>query len=426
MDALARRGERRGHADDRSDRARGRRGRRAPRRPPRPPRARRAPVTVTVGMTPIVLAPEQVVDDDVRGSSTVAARAAHRPGEAPRRARPAARAPRGPAAGRRLRDRTAPRSSVIPALNGKLVNLDAVGPRDRRAATTRHRRARGRPAGPHDRVGAGAEHHRAGGELHDVPPVRAAPGEEHPEGGRRSSTARSSRRARRSRSTRRSARAPSTRATCRAPGIGADLEYEDSVGGGVSQLSTTLYNATFFGCYQDVTHSVHALYISRYPMGREATLNYPGDRQPVPQRLQLGCPHPARSTAPARSRSRSTATRAVAPARDEGPNVLRDDPVGARSTSTTPPCRVGQQKMIAEGHTGYVVENFRIISIPGPARQARAVRRAVRRPARRRSPAAPRRAAAATAATRSPPPAPRRTARPDPRAVTGSSRGARP
>ena len=60
-----------------------------------------------------------------------------------------------------------------------------------------------------------------------------------------------------------------------APRIGADLEYEDSVGGGVSQVSTTLFNATFFGCYQDVTHTVHALYISRYPMGREATLNYP-------------------------------------------------------------------------------------------------------------------------------------------------------
>ena len=61
-----------------------------------------------------------------------------------------------------------------------------------------------------------------------------------------------------------------------APQIGADLSYEDAVGGGVSQLSTTLYNATFFGCYKDVTHSVHSLYISRYPMGREATLNYPG------------------------------------------------------------------------------------------------------------------------------------------------------
>ena len=61
----------------------------------------------------------------------------------------------------------------------------------------------------------------------------------------------------------------------RSPGIGANLEFEDSVGGGVSQLSTTLFNAVFFGCYEDVTHTVHALYISRYPMGREATLNYP-------------------------------------------------------------------------------------------------------------------------------------------------------
>ena len=60
-----------------------------------------------------------------------------------------------------------------------------------------------------------------------------------------------------------------------APQIGADLEDEDAIGGGVSQVSTTVFNATFFGCYQDVTHTVHSLYLSRYPMGREATLQYP-------------------------------------------------------------------------------------------------------------------------------------------------------
>ena len=53
------------------------------------------------------------------------------------------------------------------------------------------------------------------------------------------------------------------------------MSYEDAVGGGVSQLSTTLFNAVFFGGYQDVTHTVHSLYLSRYPLGREATLNYP-------------------------------------------------------------------------------------------------------------------------------------------------------
>jgi vancomycin resistance protein YoaR len=51
--------------------------------------------------------------------------------------------------------------------------------------------------------------------------------------------------------------------------------FGDDYGGGVSQLATTLYNAEFFGGYEDVTHTTHAYYISRYPMGREATVNYP-------------------------------------------------------------------------------------------------------------------------------------------------------
>ena len=48
-----------------------------------------------------------------------------------------------------------------------------------------------------------------------------------------------------------------------------------NVGGGVSQYGTTIYNAIFFGCYEDIDHSPHSLHISRYPEGREATLGFP-------------------------------------------------------------------------------------------------------------------------------------------------------
>ena len=51
--------------------------------------------------------------------------------------------------------------------------------------------------------------------------------------------------------------------------------YGEDFGGGVSQIATTLYNAVFFGGYEDVEHAPHRFYISRYPMGREATINYP-------------------------------------------------------------------------------------------------------------------------------------------------------
>lgn len=45
-----------------------------------------------------------------------------------------------------------------------------------------------------------------------------------------------------------------------------------AVGGGISQFATTLYNAAYFAGLQDVTHTEHAYYISRYPEAREATV----------------------------------------------------------------------------------------------------------------------------------------------------------
>jgi len=51
-------------------------------------------------------------------------------------------------------------------------------------------------------------------------------------------------------------------------------EIEDTVGGGVSQFTTTLYNAVFWGGYEDVEHKAHSYYFDRYPEGVEATLNW--------------------------------------------------------------------------------------------------------------------------------------------------------
>jgi len=52
-------------------------------------------------------------------------------------------------------------------------------------------------------------------------------------------------------------------------------EIVPTVGGGVSQFATTFYNAVFWGGYEDVTHKPHSFYISRYPLGIEATINWP-------------------------------------------------------------------------------------------------------------------------------------------------------
>jgi len=53
-----------------------------------------------------------------------------------------------------------------------------------------------------------------------------------------------------------------------------DGRLVQAFGGGVSQLATTLYNASFFAGLDLVRHTPHEFYISRYPMGREATLSW--------------------------------------------------------------------------------------------------------------------------------------------------------
>ena len=53
-------------------------------------------------------------------------------------------------------------------------------------------------------------------------------------------------------------------------------EFVTSVGGGVSQFATTFFNASWFAGAEIISHQPHSIYISRYPAGREATINYPG------------------------------------------------------------------------------------------------------------------------------------------------------
>jgi hypothetical protein len=59
-----------------------------------------------------------------------------------------------------------------------------------------------------------------------------------------------------------------------APFISDGNKIEPSIGGGVSQFSTTLYNAAYFAGLRIDTHTPHSLFIDRYPAGRESTLNY--------------------------------------------------------------------------------------------------------------------------------------------------------
>jgi vancomycin resistance protein YoaR len=52
--------------------------------------------------------------------------------------------------------------------------------------------------------------------------------------------------------------------------------FADSVGGGISQVATMLYNGAFFAGLELIEHQPHSLYIDRYPLGREATISWGG------------------------------------------------------------------------------------------------------------------------------------------------------
>jgi VanW like protein/G5 domain len=75
--------------------------------------------------------------------------------------------------------------------------------------------------------------------------------------------------------------------------------FVDSVGGGISQVATTLYNAAFFAGLDLVAHTPHSFYIDRYPIGREATISWGGPELVFRNQWE----------APLRMRLRATATR---------------------------------------------------------------------------------------------------------------------
>jgi vancomycin resistance protein YoaR len=52
-------------------------------------------------------------------------------------------------------------------------------------------------------------------------------------------------------------------------------ELQNALGGGVCQVSTTVFNAAYEAGLNITARTNHALYISHYPQGRDATVNYP-------------------------------------------------------------------------------------------------------------------------------------------------------
>lgn len=61
-----------------------------------------------------------------------------------------------------------------------------------------------------------------------------------------------------------------------APGIVGPGKLEDVFGGGICQVSTTLFNAVFFAGLEVTERKNHSIYIDHYPKGRDATVSANG------------------------------------------------------------------------------------------------------------------------------------------------------
>jgi vancomycin resistance protein YoaR len=174
-------------------------------------------------------------------------------------------------------------------------------------------------------------------------------------------------------------------------------EFTEDFGGGVSQIATTTFNAAFWGGFEIVDHKPHSVYFTRYPMGREATVNYPE----IDLRWRNDSKHGVLVKTSFTDESitvtlfgdregrtireeNEDGTCSVGPSFDTLTEerchvVLAELPVERldvpcdKATSLDDPdgdCATlapGQTEHVADGHPGYIVELWRIIERPGQA-----------------------------------------------------------
>jgi vancomycin resistance protein YoaR len=149
----------------------------------------------------------------------------------------------------------------------------------------------------------------------------------------------------------------------KAPVFSSNDGFFEDFGGGASQFTTTMFNAIWFGGYKDIEHAPHSIYISRYPMGREATLNWGS--------IDLKFQNDSKSGILVKTYVGPTSVtvsfygdKEGRTVKSEGPNIISQTEI-AKEYTDDPTLEVGKEKETEHGYKGMVVENFRIISRPG-------------------------------------------------------------
>lgn len=140
-----------------------------------------------------------------------------------------------------------------------------------------------------------------------------------------------------------------------------DGEFVSDVGGGVSQFATTFYNAAYFGGYEIPEFKPHSYYISRYPVGREATIDYPH----VELAVRNNSPHGLLVTTSSTSTSVTVSM--------WGTEWVEVESIAGERRDVTPPpterketddLPKGQQRVIQSGRPGFKITVTRALRFP--------------------------------------------------------------
>lgn len=138
--------------------------------------------------------------------------------------------------------------------------------------------------------------------------------------------------------------------------------FKEDLGGGVSQMATTTFNAAFFAGLKDIEHKPHSVYIDRYPVGREATVAWGA----VDLRFQNDTPYGVLIDAtviPSAGRSQGTVTVSMWSTKVWDIETTTSDRYAFTSpktqTLTTPDCYANA------GYGGFDVDVERIFKKPG-------------------------------------------------------------
>jgi vancomycin resistance protein YoaR len=140
-------------------------------------------------------------------------------------------------------------------------------------------------------------------------------------------------------------------------------EIVDGLGGGVCQAGTTVFNAVFFGGYEVVQRSNHSLHISHYPMGRDATLNWPNKDLKFKNDTPYAVLIKARVTAASMTVSLySTSVGNKVSYTTSGTSNFRSPPT---KYEDDPTLEQGQEKVTSSGSSGFDVTVHRTVTRNG-------------------------------------------------------------